>query len=201
MTFLMQRRGIISGLVGVLVILCMLCNDHVLAQPRHAPLTMPRQRIIQSCGAVVRSKNSTTAFSLSTIVGLTSLGRVQASSSRTLLGFWMPYKLITDVEEASDVVAGPRIWSWPNPFRDDVNIELLVPFIESVHADIYNNHGSHVGRIRTGTINPDGAILTWNGLDSSGDPVANGLYTLRITIRQFTRQTSSILSATILCNR
>lgn len=201
MTLLMQRRGIIIGLVGVLFALSVLCTNDAWAQPRHAPLTMPRQRIIQSCGAVIRAKNSATAFSLSTIVGLTSLGRVQAGSSRTLLGFWMPYKLITDVEEASDVVAGPRIWSWPNPFRDNVSIEVLVPYIESAHADIYNIHGSFVGSVRTSTINPDGALLIWNGLDSSGDPVANGLYTLRITIRQFTRQTSSVLSATILCNR
>lgn len=197
----MQWRGIIRGLVCALAVICLPCTYQVLAQPRHAPLTMPRQRIVQSCGSALVTTHSTSPYSLSTIVGLSSIGRLQSSSSRMMLGLWVPISVITDVDSKGDVVSGARVWSWPNPFRENVSIELMVPFIESAHADIYNNHGSHVSMIRASAINTDGATLSWNGLDANGDPVANGVYTVRLIIRQFTKHASTILSATILCNR
>lgn len=171
------------------------------AQQRHTPLTMPRQRIVQSYGAALVTKHATTPFSLSTVVGLTSIGRIQSGTSRILLGFWMPFSVITDIDEGADVVTGARIWSWPNPFRDNVGIEVAIPYIETIHADIYNNHGSRIGVVVPARVDPDGAFLTWNGIDLNGNPVANGLYTVRLTIRQFVKRSTTILSATILCNR
>lgn len=170
------------------------------AQTSHAPLTMPRQRVIQSCGAALVAKEPSTPFSLSSIVGLNSIGVVRQNSHKVMLGFWVPIKVITSTPE-EDVVAGARAWAWPNPFRDNVSIEVYVPMIQHAHADIFDLNGTLVHTIVGSEIRSDGIVFTWNGLDSRGSPVANGLYTVRVQLRQFVRDHSILFSTTVVCNR
>ena len=171
------------------------------AQTNHVPLTMPRQRVVQSCGAALVTTNPTTPFSLSTIVGLTSAGTYRSLNHRLMLGFWIPVEVVTSVGSGSDVVTGARVWTWPNPFRDNLHIEVTHPFIEFAHADIYNNRGSLIRSVTPNQLRPDAALFLWNGLDAGGTPVANGLYTVRVSVQQFSSTTREHFSATISCNR
>ena len=171
------------------------------AQTNHAPLTMPRQRVIQSCGAALVTTNTTTPFSLSTIVGLNAVGTFRSVNHRMMLGFWIPIEIVTSIGPESDVVAGARVWTWPNPFRDNLHIEVTHPLIEFAHADIYNNRGSLVKSAAPAHVLSDGALFTWDGLDTEGNPVANGIYTVRVVVQQFYSSKRQHFSATISCNR
>ncbi|MFN5378690.1 MAG: FlgD immunoglobulin-like domain containing protein [Ignavibacteria bacterium] len=171
------------------------------AQSNHAPLTMPRQRVVQSCGAALVTRNPTTPFSLSTIVGLNAIGTFRSVNHRLMLGFWIPIEVVTSVGPESDVVAGARVWTWPNPFRDNLHIEVTHPLIEFAHADIYNNRGSIVNSVTPTQMRADGALFTWDGLDAEDNPVANGIYTVRVVVQQFYSSSREHFSATISCNR
>ena len=173
----------------------------LVAQSNHAPLTMPRQRVVQSCGAALVTKNPTTPFSLSTIVGLNAIGTYRSANHRLMLGFWVPIEIVTSVGPESDVVAGARVWTWPNPFRDNLHIEVTHPLIEFAHADIYNNRGSLVKSVTPVHVRSEGALFSWDGLDAEGNPVANGIYTVRVAVQQFYSSRRQHFSATISCNR
>jgi len=47
----------------------------------------------------------------------------------------------------------------------------------------------------------DGALFTWDGLDAEDNPVANGIYTVRVVVQQFYSSSREHFSATISCNR
>lgn len=170
------------------------------AQTSHAPLTMPRQRVVQSCGAALVTKESSSPFSLSTIVGLNSIGTLRKNSHKVMMGFWIPFKIITSSPD-DDVVAGARAWAWPNPFRDNVSIDVFIPMVQHAHADIFDVHGTLVHSIVGRELRSDGVLFSWNGLDAKGTPVANGLYTVRVLVRQFSNQNDVLFTTTVVCNR
>lgn len=193
------RRFTRTGLHALIA--CMGSVPHPTAsQTSHAPLTMPRQRVIQSCGAALVTQERSTPFSLSTVVGLNSVGTIRQNKHALMLGFWMPIKVITSTPE-EEVVAGARAWAWPNPFRDHVSIDVYVPMVQFAHADIFDVHGTFVHSITGKEIRSNGILFTWNGLDARGSPVANGLYTVRVQVRQFSRLSDLLFSTTVVCNR
>lgn len=185
---------------GLLFVIIWWITTAVHAQPQaHPRLTIQRQRVVQSCGAMLDAAHPPGSYLMSSIIGLTSIGTVQsASRSEALLGFWVPIPIILSADrESGDVTAGERTWTWPNPFRDNVQIEIQLSGSSAVEADIYDNIGQHVTTVPVSSLRDDFAVFSWNGASSLGHPCASGTYTVRIHVIEPLRQRRIMYSTTI----
>lgn len=168
------------------------------AQP-HPRLTIQRQRVVQSCGAVLDAAEAGGSFLLSGIVGLTAIGASRSPmQSQALFGFWVPIPIILGTpDEFTPVLAGQRTWTWPNPFRENVHIEVQLSGSTIAEADIFDNIGQHVANVPLEALHDDVATFTWNGLMNNGSPSATGSYTVRINVTEPLRQRRLMYSTTI----
>ena len=173
----------------------------LVAQSNHPPLTMLRKRVVASRGATLVASNPATRFTLSGIVGLTSLGFLRAEKSSALLGFWMPRYLITSVDPVDDVTAGSRSWIWPNPFVSELHISIVLPFSTSAHAHIYDMLGNHVIDLQRENSDSNEISFIWNGIDKYGNPIASGTYLVRVLVGTFSSVHESLYSTVITCKR
>lgn len=166
---------------------------------KHPVLTIQRQRVIQSCGAVLDATAAQSPFAMSSVAGLTSLGTLRSSRQASmLLGLWLPRQIILAADDASnDVVSGARIWSWPNPFRDNVSIDVLCPTGTSAEADVFNAIGKHITSLTVAARRQDGITFSWNGLSKDGTSCATGNYTIRVLILDPLYQRRILYSTTL----
>lgn len=186
-------------------ILLLLLTGLVMISPLHAQsakhpvLTVQRQRILQSCGAVIDTTSSADGFLLSSIVGLTSIGTVMSSArGKAYLGFWVPIPVILSAaDQSTDVVAGARIWSWPNPFRDHVSIDVQVPERSLVEASIYTSVGKHVAALAIASRRSDGVTFTWDGTGVDAIEGASGAYLVRVFVQEPLHQRRLVYSSSL----
>lgn len=185
-------------LLNVTLLLAAIAVGTMHAQP-HARLTIQRQRVVQSCGAVLDAADATGPYVLSGIVGLTAIGATRAPmQSQALLGFWVPMPIILSTpDDFTPVLAGDRTWTWPNPFRENVHIEVQLSGSTRAEADIFDNIGQHVASIPLEALHDDRATFTWNGLMNDGSPSATGSYAVRINVTEPLRQRRLMYSTTI----
>lgn len=172
-----------------------------LAQTNHPPLTIQRQRVIQSCGAALITKHPSTRFSLSGIIGLASLGVVKAERHSALLGFWVPLSIITSTNSEFEVVTGERPRVWPNPFTDRLTIDIREQHIERIRASIYDLRGKHLRTLSSDESTPAGVRLAWDGIDLNGNPVPTGTYVLRVFLKQYFSSQELLFSSIVSCSR
>ena len=170
-------------------------------QVNHPPLTIQRQRIVQSCGASLVATNRATRYSLSGIAGLSAIGFVTAERSKVALGFWVPRDLITFTPEEPDVTAGSRSWAWPNPFVNELYINISMPQAIYARAHVYDMLGNHITDLHMDRQTSQGVKFTWDGVDNHGNPVASGSYLIRVLIRQHAVSQESLLSTVVTCKR
>lgn len=185
-------------LLNVTLLLGAIALGTMHGQP-HPRLTIQRQRVVQSCGAVLDAADAGGSFLLSGIVGLTAIGATRSPiQSQALLGFWVPIPIILSTpNDFTPVVAGDRTWTWPNPFRENVHIEVQLLGSTTAEADIFDNIGQHVASVPMEALHDDVATFTWNGLIKSGSPSATGTYTVRINVTEPLRQRRLMYSTTI----
>lgn len=88
---------------------------------------------------------------------------------------------MTGIEESSS--AG----SWtvglsvtPNPFGGHTNISFQLPSTGSVSVDVYSISGRVVRSIQPGTMEAGTHSIAWDGTDSSGQPLGQGVYFVRV---------------------
>lgn len=76
--------------------------------------------------------------------------------------------------EVEDEIQGPpaRISAYPNPFRSDLTLKSGSG--GKISAAVFNLKGQCIRRLQCGI------ELSWDGLDSSGRPVPNGLYLIKV---------------------
>ena len=74
---------------------------------------------------------------------------------------------------ASDLI---RLASYPNPFRPSTRIRYELPRSEPVRLDILDFAGRMVAALVSGIQEPGVHELEWDGRDSRGRPVGDGLY-------------------------
>jgi hypothetical protein len=74
-------------------------------------------------------------------------------------------------------VLGP----WPQPGRAMQSVQILAPATEVVAATVYDVSGRVIRTLRSSTHAPGETRLDWDGRDSLGQPVASGVYLLRVT--------------------
>mgnify|MGYP006278217667 FL=1 len=70
----------------------------------------------------------------------------------------------------------------PNPVTSTASIRFGVPLGGEVEIDVYDLTGRMVRSIRPGQMEVGVHSLTWDGSSSSGVPVPNGIYMLRLTV-------------------
>lgn len=73
---------------------------------------------------------------------------------------------------------------YPNPFNDELNIKYtVVNDNEKVTIEIYDIFGRLITVIVDGNHKAESYILRWDGSDAYGNPLQNGLYFIRMNIK------------------
>jgi hypothetical protein len=74
-----------------------------------------------------------------------------------------------------------RLTAVPNPFRGAVLIELGLPYGAGISVDIYDIEGREIRMLAGGMMHAGLHTLVWDGHSNRGEPVAPGVYFLRLT--------------------
>ena len=73
--------------------------------------------------------------------------------------------------------------NYPNPFNPATTIPLVVPDgARNVDLTIYNMLGQPMRQVWTGPLSAGEHLLTWDGRDAQGHPVATGAYVYRLQV-------------------
>jgi type VI protein secretion system component Hcp len=71
----------------------------------------------------------------------------------------------------------------PNPTAGDTQFTFRLPASGAVSIDVYDFRGRHIVTVFDGDAPAeDGGVVSWNGLDSTGLPVASGVYLVRMRV-------------------
>jgi len=70
--------------------------------------------------------------------------------------------------------------NYPNPFNAGTNISFTLPEASNVTLDIINILGKKVATIADGNFTAGKHIVTWDGVNSNGNPLASGFYFYRL---------------------
>ncbi|MCD4827964.1 MAG: T9SS type A sorting domain-containing protein [Candidatus Cloacimonetes bacterium] len=94
--------------------------------------------------------------------------------------------------ESSDIdddAVIPRVGldAWPNPFNPEVTVSFSLVLPGQAEMAVYDIRGRLVRTLHSGSTPAGEHNLTWNGTDTSGAPVASGVYLLRLTTPQGTQ--------------
>jgi hypothetical protein len=73
--------------------------------------------------------------------------------------------------------------NYPNPFNAGTTIRLDIPTTTDMQLDIYDIRGKRIVRLLDGNIDAGIHSFSWQGRDSSGDPVPSGIYICRMEAR------------------
>ncbi len=70
--------------------------------------------------------------------------------------------------------------NYPNPFNPSTTIRYAVPQPEHVKLDVFNIQGQRVRTLVDAQVAAGQHVVTWDGRDDAGRPVATGLYLYRL---------------------
>jgi hypothetical protein len=72
----------------------------------------------------------------------------------------------------------------PNPFNPSTTVRFTLPAAMPVTAEVWSVEGARVRTLsKTRHFGPGDNLLTWDGLDDRGSPVASGVYFVRLETR------------------
>lgn len=87
------------------------------------------------------------------------------------------------VEDASQTpVASLSLRGFPNPFWENITIELKSPAADKASVMVYNLRGQLVNILFTASKSANDLILNWDGRDEHGKTVASGIYLIRCEV-------------------
>ena len=92
---------------------------------------------------------------------------------------------LVEVELGTSEDPSPGIWDGglsiaPNPFYGQTNISFQLPVTSNVSVDVYSISGRVVRSMQPGTMEAGTHSLVWDGTDSSGQPLGQGVYFVRV---------------------
>jgi hypothetical protein len=131
--------------------------------------------------------------------GQTAVGQSQGSSYIETGGFWSwePWGGLVGVEEDVLPERLPDRYvlaqNYPNPFNPQTRIIYQLPQASQVALTVYNVMGQAICRLVDG---PQGAgehVVTWQGVDEGGRPVASGIYFYQLVAGQFVETRKMLL--------
>jgi endonuclease I len=76
---------------------------------------------------------------------------------------------------------------YPNPFRDEVTLEYALPEEKKVHVAVYDLLGRRVRTLADGRREAGSHTITWEGRSHGGEPLASGVYFVRMRAGDVTR--------------
>jgi outer membrane protein assembly factor BamB len=102
------------------------------------------------------------------------VGAVASDGEETFAG---PVEILADLRKSALWLAPPR----PNPFAVSSRMEFVAPAGADATFAVYDATGRLVRRLASGASGGEGTV-TWDGLSESGDPVASGVYLVRMEV-------------------
>ncbi|MFN3781031.1 MAG: T9SS type A sorting domain-containing protein, partial [Candidatus Kapaibacteriota bacterium] len=99
---------------------------------------------------------------------------------------------ITSVDNTDDVFA---VTISPNPFEDQIKIQITLPEQDFVEIELYDIFGNKVETVFASPLSAGVHSICWSASNHLGHPVANGILFVRITTKDkiITRKISKIL--------
>ncbi|PSQ84201.1 MAG: DNA-binding protein, partial [Bacteroidetes bacterium QS_7_67_15] len=76
---------------------------------------------------------------------------------------------------------------YPNPFRDEVTLEYALPEEKKVRVAVYDLLGRRVRTLADGRREAGSHTITWEGRSDGGEPLASGVYFVRMRAGDVTR--------------
>ncbi|MEM6273056.1 MAG: Omp28-related outer membrane protein [Bacteroidota bacterium] len=129
------------------------------------------------------------------IVGLVNLHGGQTPNSRpTLNSAQMSLDLVMDLEEGLNANSEVMTIS-PNPATDRVSIAYTVEQMGTITLEVRNQLGQLVRTLGHDMKNAGAHTYVWDGNDAIGQPVANGLYMVRMITESGQSLTKKVLIA------
>jgi hypothetical protein len=91
--------------------------------------------------------------------------------------------LATGVERTISTTNLTEINCYPNPFSDEITIEIKLAKDSEVQVEVLNQLGQRVKTLATEiTLNSGTHLLKWNGKNTANQQVSSGIYMIRIMI-------------------
>ena len=84
--------------------------------------------------------------------------------------------------QASPAVPDTLIFSYPNPFSGNTTIQYSTEDFRNALLEVFDWRGRHIRTVMTGTVPAGFFSNVWDGTDSGGVPVINGVYTQHLTL-------------------
>ena len=113
------------------------------------------------------------------------------------------FGFVTESDECEAVpaaIAGDGLTSYklyqnvPNPFNPTTTIHYEIPAgLAAIRLQIFDVSGRLVRRLVDGYVGPGRKSASWSGLDTSGRPVASGLYFYRLEAGRFNETRKMLL--------
>lgn len=82
---------------------------------------------------------------------------------------------------------------YPNPFNPNAVIPINLKNDSTVSLKIYNNRGQEVRRFDLGNLQAGNHQISWDGRDGSGQPLASGVYQIRMQTGKDNYQVKAVL--------
>ena len=111
-----------------------------------------------------------------TVTNISASGPTMACDFQVGLGTG----IVDDDKEALAAVPSAPLISYPNPFNPSTTVNYSISQSGAIELDIYDILGRHVTRLAEGQRDAGAHVVTWNGTDDNGAPVASGVYFARL---------------------
>jgi hypothetical protein len=182
-----MRKRISLTLIGTA---CLILLTVSLAQADYILL----KDVLSTSGGHLESSSYLLDFS----TGQTAVGQSEGTSYIESGGFWNwsplgPFVAVED--ELPGLVPGTYALSqnYPNPFNPETRIQYRLPKASPVSLAIYNVRGQSVRRLVNWEQPAGNYVITWNGLDDAGRPVASGIYFCQLVAGEFAEARKMLL--------
>ncbi len=83
--------------------------------------------------------------------------------------------------------------NYPNPFNPSTEIRFSLPKRSAIRLTVFNLLGQVVSTLADGAYSAGEYRVRWNGQDTSGEPVASGIYFYRLDAGEFTQTRKMVL--------
>lgn len=90
---------------------------------------------------------------------------------------------LTSVNPALEKSLG--LVSTPNPTAGETEFSFRLPTSAEVSIEVYDVRGRHVSTVFDGDVGADRAVVSWDGRDDQGQPVATGIYLVKMRAGQW----------------
>jgi len=123
--------------------------------------------------------------------GQVAVGQSQGTSHIEMGGFWSwePWGGLVGVEDEQPPTAIPQRYelaqNYPNPFNPRTHIRYHLSQAGPVALTVFNVMGQAVCRLVVGEQAVGEHVVTWDGLDDAGCPVASGIYFYQLVAGEF----------------